>query len=156
MESKILRAATAERERDSCNSEISALAAFYAELREDRLKLHFDMFRDICLQRKLDIRSVYDIVEFLRTNTGLRELLSELTLLLRLFLTIPITTCSAERSFSVLRRLKTYLRSTLSQTRLNHLSVLHCYQELVDRLQVDDIYKEFVSRNEQRQRTFAI
>jgi len=33
--------------------------------------------------------------------------------------TIPVTTCAAERSFSGLRRLKTYLRSTLSQVRLN-------------------------------------
>ena len=47
-------------------------------------------------------------------------------LLLRLFATLPVTTGTNERSFSTLRRLITYLRSTMGQDRLNglaHLSV---------------------------------
>ncbi|ESN93135.1 hypothetical protein HELRODRAFT_89245, partial [Helobdella robusta] len=47
----------------------------------------------------------------------------------RIFLTIPVTTCSSERSFSVFRRLKIYLRSTINQLRLNHLAILHCYKK---------------------------
>lgn len=35
-----------------------------------------------------------------------------------LLLTLPVSTATAERSFSVLRRLKTYLRSTMRQDRL--------------------------------------
>lgn len=35
------------------------------------------------------------------------------------FLTLPVTTCSAERSFSELRLLKTFLRSTMSDERLS-------------------------------------
>ena len=38
---------------------------------------------------------------------------------------IPVTSCSAERSFSGLRRMKTYLRSTTGQTRLNSLALLN-------------------------------
>ena len=37
---------------------------------------------------------------------------------------LPVTSCEAERSFSCLRRLKTYLRSTMSQERLNGLVAL--------------------------------
>ncbi|CAH3139773.1 unnamed protein product [Porites lobata] len=37
---------------------------------------------------------------------------------------IPATSCSAERSFSGLRRLKTYLRSTMGQSRLNSLAII--------------------------------
>ncbi|XP_028413710.1 52 kDa repressor of the inhibitor of the protein kinase-like [Dendronephthya gigantea] len=36
----------------------------------------------------------------------------------QIFATIPVTTCTCERSISVLRRLKTYLRSTMSESRL--------------------------------------
>ncbi|ESO00286.1 hypothetical protein HELRODRAFT_83212, partial [Helobdella robusta] len=54
----------------------------------------------------------------------------------RIFLTIPVTTCSSERSFSVLRRLKTYLRSTISQLRLNHLAILYCYKERAQNLSI--------------------
>lgn len=45
--------------------------------------------------------------------------------LLRLILTLPVTTCECERSVSVLRCLKTYLRSTLAQSRLTGLALLH-------------------------------
>ena len=38
---------------------------------------------------------------------------------LQLLVTIPVTTCECERSNSVLKRLKTYLRSTIGQERLN-------------------------------------
>ena len=37
---------------------------------------------------------------------------------------IPATSCSAERSFSGLRRLKTYLRNTMGQRRLNSLAII--------------------------------
>ena len=43
--------------------------------------------------------------------------------------TLPVTSCSCERSISVLRRLKTYLRSTMSQDRLNYLTLLHIHRE---------------------------
>ena len=34
---------------------------------------------------------------------------------------IPAASCSAERSFSALRRLKTYLRSTIGQQRVSNV-----------------------------------
>ena len=37
--------------------------------------------------------------------------------------------CEAERSFSGLRRLKTWLRSTMMQKRLNGIAVCHIHQE---------------------------
>ena len=42
----------------------------------------------------------------------------------RLVCNIPVTSCECERSVSVLRRLKTYLRSNLGQERLSGLALL--------------------------------
>ena len=42
---------------------------------------------------------------------------------LRIYLTLPITVASGERSFSKLNCIKTYLRSTMSQDRLDDLVV---------------------------------
>ena len=49
-----------------------------------------------------------------------KEMLLEVVRLIKLFYTIPVTTFTAERTFSAFRRLKTYLRITMSQARLNH------------------------------------
>ena len=43
--------------------------------------------------------------------------------ILHLVSTIPVTSCECERSVSVLRRLKTYLRSTMGQERLSGLAL---------------------------------
>ena len=40
-------------------------------------------------------------------------------------LAYPVSACSAERSFSGMKRLKTPLRSTMSEERLSSLAVLH-------------------------------
>ena len=50
--------------------------------------------------------------------------------LIKVAMTIPVTSATAERSFSVLKRIKTYLRATMGQERLNHLAVLSIEREL--------------------------
>ncbi|CAG2057965.1 unnamed protein product [Timema podura] len=50
------------------------------------------------------------------------------------YMTIPPTTCSVERSFSTLRRVKTCLRSTLSQERLSRLYLLSVHRDRVKKL----------------------
>ena len=41
-----------------------------------------------------------------------------------LFITLPTGISSAEKSFSVLRRIKNYLRSTMEQERISDLALL--------------------------------
>ena len=80
----------------------------------------------------------------------------EIHTLLKLYMTVPVTTATAERTFPVMRRIKTYLRSNMSQQRLNHTILLHCYQDRIDSLDLKDIAKYFVSANDRRQLYFAI
>ncbi len=47
-----------------------------------------------------------------------------------IFLTIPVTVASAERSFSKLKLIKNYFRSTMSQEKLSTLSILSIENEL--------------------------
>ncbi len=74
-----------------------------------------------------------------------RRFYSEVVVLTTLILVTPATNASSERSFSALRRVKSYLRSTMSQIRLNSLMVLHVHKELTDALNLVDIANEFVS-----------
>ena len=90
------------------------------------------------------------------SNNTLANLLPDLATLLKIYLTLPSTCCEAEISFSVLRRLKNYMRTTMSQNRLNHLCILSVYKNIVDTLGQSQLVDEFVMRNEQRQARFAL
>ena len=58
------------------------------------------------------------------------SLFPNIHILLRIFITIPVTTSTAERSFSTLRRLKTYLRNNMNDARLNGLAKLNIHREI--------------------------
>ena len=56
-----------------------------------------------------------------------------------LFLTLPVTVASAQRSFSKLKLIKTYLRSTMAQDRLDGLSLLAIERDAAQKLDIDSI-----------------
>jgi hypothetical protein len=61
---------------------------------------------------------------------------------------MPASNAASERSFSAMRRLKTYLCSTMRQSRLNHVMLLNINREKVDYLDLDDIADQFVQGSE--------
>ncbi|CAF5216712.1 unnamed protein product, partial [Rotaria magnacalcarata] len=65
--------------------------------------------------------------------------------LLKIFATLPVTTATTERSFSVLKLLKTYLRSTMSETRLNGLAMMYIYRNMA--VDIDAVIDEFAKSN---------
>jgi hypothetical protein len=48
-------------------------------------------------------------------------------------LTIPITVASAERSFSKLKLIKSYLKSTMLQEKLNGLTIVSIEKEMLEK-----------------------
>ena len=86
---------------------------------------------------------------------GTKVMFGEVRKALSLTMSLPCTVASCERSFSMLRRLKTYLRSTMGQPRLNHLALMHIYREKVEDVDMDALMRTFVKRNAERMRTFG-
>ena len=64
----------------------------------------------------------------------------------------PLTSCEAERSISGIRRLKTYLRSTMKEDRLNGLALLMVHRSI--RISIKEIIDVFAS-TQQRQMKLA-
>lgn len=79
-----------------------------------------------------------------------KNLLKEVLKFVILIMTVPTSAATSERSFSALRRLKTYLRQRMTQKRLNHVSVLHIHKEMTAKLNLNDIMREFISRNNRK------
>ena len=65
------------------------------------------------------------------------------TICLRIFLTLPVTVATAERSFSKLKLIKNYLRSTIGQERLVNLAVMGIENDLTRKISFDDIIDSF-------------
>ena len=84
-----------------------------------------------------------------------RTYFSEVVRVVELILVMPATNAVSERSFSIMSRTKSYLRSTMREDRLNHLMTLHIYQDKPDKLDLVSIANEFVSLNERRSRFFG-
>ena len=69
------------------------------------------------------------------------SLLANIKVALRIVGTLPVTSCECERSFSALRRLKTYTRSTMVAERLNGLALLHVHKDIIVNMdKVIDLY----------------
>ena len=84
-----------------------------------------------------------------------RGLFSEVCKLIRLLMVSPASSCEAERSFSALRRLKTYWRSTMTQKRLNNVVVCHIHCGRLRALNLDGVMKDFILLNDSRGHTFG-
>lgn len=88
------------------------------------------------------IKDVKQLLSYI-TENSLKEIYPNIYIVIRILLTIPVSTGSAERSFSKLKLIKNYLRNTMSQERLSALAVLSIESDLASRLNYDTIIKEF-------------
>lgn len=91
-------------------------------------------------------------------SSCLKEMIPQVCQLGSLYSVSPASTSTAtcERSFSHLRRVKSYMRAAVGQNRLNHSCILNVYKEELDSLYLTDIVNDFIFANEQRRKTFAI
>lgn len=77
-------------------------------------------------------------------------MLTEFNKLLKIIL--AVSSCTVERSFSTLRRLKTFLRSTMTQNRLNDIALLHVHRN--EDIDIEQIANSFINSTKLRQNTF--
>ena len=93
---------------------------------------------------------VQDIVDKVVELGPARRLHAQLVRLLTLYRVMPVTSATEERSFSTLRRVKTYLRSTMTQKRLNSVLVLHAHQDYTDSINMRHVARDFVAFSDNR------
>ena len=62
---------------------------------------------------------------------------------LKIALALPVSTASNERFFSVLKRVKNYLRTTCGQERLSNLLLMNVEPECANECCLDDLVNSF-------------
>ena len=85
------------------------------------------------------------ITNFKTMSNEVLTFFPEIQTLLKLLMVSPAGLCDAERSFSALRRLKTWLRNSMTQIRLNAIMICNIHKEKLEELDTDDILKSFIN-----------
>lgn len=96
-----------------------------------------------------DAKTPSKVLEFL-VDRDMKSAFPNTTAVCQVFLTIPFSVASAERSFSKLKLIKTYLRSTMSQERLSALAVLSIENQTARQVDYKDIITRFATAKTQR------
>ena len=102
-------------------------------------------------KRMLIGKDLQDVSDVLLQLVPLKEAFPALIHLLRIALTICVTTAKCERTFSCLKLLKNYLRSTMSQGRLNDLAVMAVESDIVKKISIETIVNKFAQNNRRLQ-----
>lgn len=71
-------------------------------------------------------------------NSGIKNLIPNIFRLSILYLICPASTAVPERSFSLLRRIKSHLRNALTQQHLNNFMLLSMYKHDVDNINMKE------------------
>ena len=109
----------------------------------DYLEAEFLHWKAYWTRKSADRRPKW-VLEALSNASILGTFLS-ISILLRIFATITVTTATGERSFSALKYVESYLRSTMRKDRLNSLAQLFINKDLM--LNHDDVIDEFSKEN---------
>ena len=132
----------------------------------DVLQLYKDDFNGDELKAKLEtlryfsestINNVKELVEFVQSlSAATKSFVPQVIVLAKILLVMPATNAVSERSFSAIKRVKTYLRSTTSDCRLNHLMVFHVHKDRKDSLNMIEVANAFVERNDSQHPIFGV
>ena len=77
-----------------------------------------------------------------------KQLFPNIHAILRVLLTYPVTTCTCERSISVLNRVKSFNRTTQMDERLNGLCILSAYRDT--KIDWEKVVNTFAAHNPRR------
>ena len=75
--------------------------------------------------------------------------------MIKIYLSVPLSSATAERTFSVMRRCKTWLRAQTEGNHLNNVMFATIHKDLMDGIDVKQVAKEFCQKTEQRRNYFG-
>ena len=151
LEDLLLKAANGEDYKEKFQSVKSS--CYRDDINFDQLQWQLPLLVDVvrqALSSVSKVTSVCTISDAMNAQSVYKSMLSEIHNLLRLYLTVPITSATSETSFSALRRVLSYLRSSMLEQRLNNCILLHIHKELTDSCNMEEIAKDFIAVNSER------
>ena len=129
---------------------------------DEHLKIQLSMVADMIKTSLMDqmaikevtnvrkVTNVRTIADTMQESEIYKGMLTEIDKVLKIYFTFPVTSSTAERSFSALRRIKTFLRTSMTNCRLNNLFLLYVHVTKTDSLDLEAVARNFVNVNSRR------
>ena len=121
------------------------LIELYSCLNEDHVIMEYTLAK-----RTLQNKEMESINDVLREVYLLKEVIPTLVKVPQIALTKAVSTTQCERSFSALKCIKTFLRSTMSEQHLTDLALLSIEKQLSQTLPLDDVIDRFAAAETNR------
>lgn len=97
-------------------------------------------------------KNLSNLLGSLSSDELMLEIFSELIKLLKIVITTPMTTAEPERCFSTLKRIKTFLRSTMTTDRLSALAMISIGKDLISETEnFNDLVIDYFASSKNRQ-----
>ena len=125
-----------------CNHSVDSKFMLWNKMWNEQWESHWKSIQEqhlctvgVCIKltgtevKKLKINAVPNTIAAILANIN-KDIFPNIYYMLTILAVLPITTCEAERSLSTLRRLKTYLRSTMAADRLTSLALMHIHKDI--------------------------
>lgn len=153
IEQVLLKAANGDKYR-SCIEKIEELP-FKDDINLSDLNRHLQVLPDVIKKQLPEVKkvtSINTICQGMDASDVFKDMLPTVHKLLRLYLTLPITSATSERA---MKRIMTTTRSQMTQTTLNNCFLLHVHKDLTDGMDLESIAKEFISATDERVKYFG-
>ncbi|XP_060858111.1 52 kDa repressor of the inhibitor of the protein kinase-like isoform X2 [Metopolophium dirhodum] len=117
------------------------LVNFYLSTDIETVKAELNLWKTKLSRIGKSPRTGLDAIKFCR-----RELFPNVFDLLQIFCTLPVSTATPERMFSCLKRLKTYLRNSMVESRLNGLATMAVHRGVIN-ITSNEVLDELAKKN---------
>ena len=141
LENLLLKAAEGSDFDGECND---VMALYDSNFDGIRFQVQLKTLSEYC-KEIVDTASVRTVTEVFRYLV-VRNHLCEVHKLAKLIMVMPATNFTSERTFSLLKLIKIYLRFTMTQGRLNHLMILSGYRNRLDEMDLKKCRINFCSK----------
>ena len=117
----------------------------------DTAQIKTEAFSMSTMFKETSCANFFDIFAHLQSLHPTKlKLIPNIITIVQLILINPATSCTPERSFFNARRLKTWLRSTMTTKRFNNLAILYTHKALTDTIDFVEIGNEFAAKYDVR------
>ncbi|KAJ4432754.1 hypothetical protein ANN_21392 [Periplaneta americana] len=133
-----------------CQEKIQETRRSIATLRDDYEGIFQETVSQVAV-KSLEIKTMSELAKLLSTNSMLKKSFQQFNVLVTLLCTIPVSTSSVEKSFSTLKRIKSYSRNSTGEERLSHLGIISIEARLLGELRkkkefLDEVVTKFASQ----------